>query len=82
MFKLTPVIDGETSLFYYQPNFLEKDEYNVLKNWLDSKTFMDGNVLVENRFRQQLWSEKTYIIFAKNGDMNMIDGKHMNMKKF
>ena len=32
MLKFTPVIDGETTLFYYKPNFLSNEEYTDLKN--------------------------------------------------
>jgi alkylated DNA repair dioxygenase AlkB len=66
MFKFTPVIDGETSLFYYQPNFLEKHEYTILKEWLDSKEFINGQCISGKQIpRQQLWYQKDLNYFCK-----------------
>lgn len=66
MFTFTPVIDGEISLFYYQPNFLEKHEYTILKNWLDSKEFIDGMCISGKAIpRQQLWFQKDLNYFCK-----------------
>jgi alkylated DNA repair dioxygenase AlkB len=66
MLKFTPVIDGETTLFYYKPNFLSNDEYTDLKNWLDSKTFIEGLCISGKSIpRLQLWYQENGEYFCK-----------------
>lgn len=66
MLKFTPVINGESSLFYYKPNFLNETEYSELKNWLDSKKFIDGMCISGKRIpRQQLWYQQDNQYFCK-----------------
>jgi len=66
MLTFTPVIDGETALFYYKPNFLNDSEYIELKQWLDSKTFVDGLCISGKRIpRQQLWFQTESNYFCK-----------------
>jgi alkylated DNA repair dioxygenase AlkB len=66
MLKFTPVIDGETALFYYKPNFLDAIEYTELKSWLDSKQFVDGLCISGKRIpRQQLWYQNDGQYFCK-----------------
>ena len=67
MFKFTPVIDGEISLFYYKPNFLEKHEYDILKMWLDNKQFIAQPYFIFNQF----WQARTvsYLKFGPRKDV-------------
>lgn len=64
--KVIHEIDGEKSLFYYHPNFLNSQEYNSLKKWLETKQFITGECVIGKEIpRSQLWFQKTGEYFCK-----------------
>lgn len=64
--KIVHDIDGEKSLFYYHNNFLNNEEYNLLKSWLDNKEFISGNCVSGKEIpRQQLWFQEKGEYFCK-----------------
>ena len=57
--KIIHEINGEKSLFYYQPNFLSSIEYDSIKKWLDKKKFKSGMCVMEKEIpREQLWFQE------------------------
>lgn len=59
-------INGENSLFYYQNNFLNKEEYSTLKNWLEEKEFISGHCVSGKEIpREQLWFQEQGEYFCK-----------------
>lgn len=64
--KIVHDIEGEKSLFYYQNNFLNNEEYNLIKSWLDNKEFISGNCVSGKEIpRQQLWFQENGEYFCK-----------------
>jgi len=49
-------INGEKTLFYYQPNFLDNDELIKINNWIKSQTYKGGYCISGNEIpRLQNW---------------------------
>jgi len=64
--KIIHEINGENSLFYYQNNFLNKEEYLTLKNWLEEKEFTSGHCVSGKEIpREQLWFQEQGEYFCK-----------------
>ena len=64
--KIVHEINAEKSLFYYKNNFLNSDEYNMLKLWLETKEFRSGNCVSGKQIpRQQLWFQENNEYFCK-----------------
>lgn len=55
----TIVVNNEKIYLLYQKNFLDKNDLNNLKKWLDSKSFRSGTLLNGKEIgRRQLWYQK------------------------
>jgi alkylated DNA repair dioxygenase AlkB len=65
--KVIHEINGEKSLFYYYPNFLNSSEYIFLKEWLETKKFITGECIIGKKIpRAQLWFQENGEYFCNN----------------
>jgi len=59
-------VNGEKTLFHYQPNFLDISEINKLNIWLNSKKYKEGYCISGNEIpRLQLWYQTRQKYFCE-----------------